>query len=249
MGKYQDEKCIVCNDKINDLECAICPDCGAPSHRHCVNKKTICSFCNNNGNKQYTYEHIKILPNKSIDDSNSNNNSTIIPNVKDIDVIEFIDKNDNYFTNKFNTKISLNFCALFLGLFYYVYRKMYKEGLVLMLILTTFQFLLEKSLLNYDITFSDFLSSGSSFFIDYPISATIFTVYFFIILAQAFLFNHLYKLRIQNVLQSVNKLNYTPEIRKKVIEQQGGVSAQSTILLVVIMGIMSITGYATSLII
>lgn len=45
MGKYQDVNCPICNEPLENGEIVvICPDCGAPYHKHCVEKEGKCIF-------------------------------------------------------------------------------------------------------------------------------------------------------------------------------------------------------------
>lgn len=45
MGKYQDVNCPICNEPLENGEVVvICPDCGAPYHKRCVEKEGRCIF-------------------------------------------------------------------------------------------------------------------------------------------------------------------------------------------------------------
>lgn len=151
MALYKNTKCPVCNELFNDGDDIVtCPVCGTPHHRECYKSINHCaneslhgegfSFKKNEENNEMN----KIFApssNKNTEDgaevapafeAKVNDNVERMDGVAVSDISDFVSVNQTRFLNRFrkNKKVSWNWAAFFFGPLYLLYRKMFSQGIL-----------------------------------------------------------------------------------------------------------------------
>ena len=142
----------------------VCPICGAPHHRECYNKEHKCALENLHGTDEewgkknkLNYAAKPLVNNNNNKQNNQNPNPEEMPDIDNFSVYGFMDKNDTiddvgadelaefvgkgsyYYLTKFKKmketgKNTWNFWAFLFNFLYFFYRKLYKQGIILIMV-------------------------------------------------------------------------------------------------------------------
>ena len=161
MSLFTGKECVYCHQTFKEGDdVVVCPICGAPHHRECFNKEHKCALESKHGtNEEWdkqnklnfdtppqikqqensTYKENEIPDMEQFEKYGFMNQNEKIGDVSADELANFVGKGSYYYLSKFKKmnqtgKGTWNFWAFFFNYLYFFYRKLYKQGIILLII-------------------------------------------------------------------------------------------------------------------
>lgn len=161
MSLFTGKECVYCHQPFKEGDdVVVCPTCGAPHHRECYSKEHKCALESKHGTneewgKQNELNYDIKAPINEQENINFSENDTPdmeqfalyglmnenekIDDISADELASFVGKGSYYYLTKFKKmnetgKNTWNFWAFFFNYLYFFYRKLYKQGIVLLIV-------------------------------------------------------------------------------------------------------------------